>query len=404
MPIKLDLLFDRPTCPCGRRTWVNGQGSGLFKRSGLFEKGDWFRFACRLYRQGSADDHFHGVADSKGRPVELLRRKPRDPIKGRPRCSECRELLTAHGFKETSQGKGRYFVCTKPDCNAQGAYQLHYEKDGRWRLAKPARGPKPRDFGVDKCPACKRRSTLRSRGLFKSTRDYRQRLQRVVCQHCRATFRLVEYGKLEKAPSPGFQRKHDPPTCPVHGCAMKRGTTYRQGAIRVYRWRCSRSGCQRSVLLDGHGRPASSDQTRVEVVRAKPRRCAMLGCREVRVDQVDGRKRYCVSHSKLSYFQRWRVKRDRRAAITREGQLVLVGTARTATAAATEFGGWLAAELGLRGETHRSAARKTGIPWKTIYNWLAGISMPAEGDPQLLRLVQTFGIDPNGFAVRLATA
>jgi len=41
----------------------------------------------------------------------------------------------------------------------------------------------------------------------------------------------------------------------------------------------------------------------------------MLGCSEIRADQLDGRKRYCALHSELSYFQRWRLKRDRRAEI-----------------------------------------------------------------------------------------
>jgi hypothetical protein len=401
---RIDLPFDRPSCSCGRPAWFQRHGAGLVKRGDRLEDSEWWRFICRDYRKGTADNHFHGTVDSEGRRVELTNRKPRETIKGRPPCSECHGLLTARSFKNTVQGRGRYFVCTNPDCVRQGGHQLHLQKGSRWTPVELPRGPKPKDFGIGKCPECGRSGTLRSQGHFKGTEQYKQPLPRIQCQRCKTRFRLLEYGKLEKAPAPGFQRKHDPPRCPVHGRAMERGPSKVRNGIRLYRWRCSRTRCQKFVLLDNEGRPTSSDQARVDEARVNRRHCALLGCREPRVDQLDGRKRYCVEHSKLSYFQRWKVKRDRRAAIVRQGQLVLGGTARKAKMGAIEFGGWLAEELGLLGETHRSAARRTGIPWKTIYNWLAGISMPAQGDPQLIHLLETLGIDPNRFAVRLATA
>ncbi len=401
-----------PMCQCGRRTQLHRQGRGPFTRAGRREAGFWTRFTCPNYRRGISHNHFHGVIDGQGRPVELSRRHFKINLPGRPQCTECSELLATHAFNPLRNGGGRYFTCTTRGCSRRGEYLFHQEQEGgRWLPVYSAPGPKPQNLGTDECPGCGERGKLRSRGYFNKTRKYRKPYRRVECQACRQTFRLIQPGVLESAPAPGFQAKHKPPFCSVHGTAMRRGASLkRQDVGRFYQWRCRRARCKDSVLLDSNGSPVAPTPKRTPAINLRLR-CEMLGCNHPRDNQIDGRKRYCREHSRLSAFQRWREQKKRRIAIGDEihtrfrSAKVLIGTASGQTAGApTELGSWLSVELQKRGESYRTAARKADLNARKIYNWVAGISVPRRDDPDFARLIDRLRIDPGGIWGKLVGA
>jgi hypothetical protein len=332
------------------------------------------------------------------------RRRPRDLIKGRPNCAKCGGYLTARRFKETRHGRRRrYFTCTNPECSLAGDYRLHFEDEGgQWRYDPVRPGPQPEHFGVDRCPECDTQGTLRSRGWFPRTRAYDRRLRRVECAECGATFRLLSHGNLEKAPAPGFQRKHALPLCKTHGTTMERGASHRTAAgVRWYTWRCPRMRCTERVRLDADGRPISTTQRPDRPVTLRALECGMLGCRSVRADQVDGRKRYCMEHSRLSYFQRWRMNKQRRAALAHAMDSNGKPPGDTAASLRNEFGAWLARELMVRGEDYKSSARRADLPPKTVYNWVAGIARPNATDPKWRIFAERLQIDRAGLLVSI---
>jgi hypothetical protein len=305
--------------------------------------------------------------------------------------------MTAGGFKNTYLGRGRYFRCTQEDCLHAGNNQFHQQQRGKWRPVSLTRGPRPSDFGVDVCPECETRGKLRSRGRFNKTRKYKTRIRRIFCAECEATFRLIAPGNLEKAPAAGFQRKHRPPECRIHARAMERSSNHRRGDLRVYWWRCTRRPCLERIVLDGNGRAVESTRARkVEMPRLL---CGMMGCKQPRRDEVDGRKRYCIEHSGLSYFQRWWLKRRRRALIAETLDQRTRGSGRRSAVFLNEWGGWLAKELAGRGETYKSAARKADLAPKTVYNWLTGRARPEGDDPKWAHFTKRFAIDPNAFLI-----
>lgn len=399
----------RPSCPCGRVTWFQGEGSGRFKRNGTWATGRWFRFSCPNYRSGSKGVHLHEVVDIQGRPIELTRRNFHvEPPGGRPRCSGegCREPLTAARMVLTvAAGEHRYFVCRNIRCEEYSKYRAHLRTDQGWKRVTLARGPRVRDFGIDRCPDCGEEGMLRSRGHFPKTREYSQRLSRVRCDSCSAVFRLMAPGSLAKAPRPGFQRAHERPRCPDHGEMVRKGNYQRADLGIIYRWRCQRNHCQEAVLLDRNGTPVPPT--------ARPRKlpiifgCDMPGCEELRTDQLDGRKRYCLNHSRLSYFQRWRVKKRLLEAMSRDQTMrsdakIFRGHGVLNEDRRKSFGRLLRQELITRDLTPGAAARRTRLKMGTVQNWSRGVSLPRDRG-KFEQFARDLGIDLTPFEGYLET-
>ena len=400
----------RPTCWCGTRPHLQRQGSGPFKRGGAWSRGKWFRFVCPHYRAGRrAPSHLNEAVDGHGTSVELTHRRPRRDIQGRPKCrgAECGGWLTASGGTRTTlEGSGRYFVCTNIRCDEYRQHRFFLRTPQGWRKVNLPRGPRLKDVGVRRCPTCKKEGTLRSQGLFKATGQYRRRLPRIKCRSCGTIYRLVRPGELEKAPLPGFQLKHPAPPCRHHG-AMVRGSNHRREGIGpVYRWSCGHRGCSEFVYLDADGHPVPPPEP------AKPDqplvwRCGMPGCHEARGNQTDGRKRYCTSHSRLSYFQRWKQKKKIRDYSSGNRGIepvrpALVNRQLTHDAALrAEFGQLLRGELGKLGLTPGGAARKASLPTGTIQNWARGVSRPRNRE-EFIRLARRVGLKPSLFSNHLA--
>ncbi len=398
------LPVPRPRCQCGALVWVQGEGSGRFRRNGAWAKGRWFRFSCPGYRLGGSGTHFHAAIDIDGQPVELTRRHFRVQLAGRPKCSgevssgeDCRELLTAHRkLKTAAAGEYRYFVCTNIRCDGYGEYRAHMKTGPGWKRVILPRGPRVVDFGVDRCPNCGEKGTLRSRGRFGKTRQYPQRLRRVRCNACGSVFRQTPGGKLKKAPPPGFQWAHAPPRCSRHGEMTRSSNSRRPHLGIIYRWRCPRKRCQETALLDRTGKPVPPKEP--------PRKpsvafgCKMPGCEELRADQLDGRKRYCVNHTRLSYFLRWKLKRRLLRAMNRdESSRSDTKTFRGSRLLGDEdrrksFGRLLRQELMRRNLTPGAAARKTSLPVGTVQNWSRGVSLPRD-KRKFERLARGLGID-----------
>ena len=73
----------------------------------------------------------------------------------------------------------------------------------------------------------------------------------------------------------------------------------------------------------------------------------------------------------------------------------------TAASLRNESRGWLARELAIRGEHYKSAARKAGLPPKTLYNWIAGIARPNAIDAKWRLFVDRLQIDPASLLVSI---
>jgi hypothetical protein len=128
----------------------------------------------------------------------------------------------------------------------------------------------------------------------------------------------------------------------------------------------------------------------------------MPGCHEARENQTDGRKRYCPSHSKLSYFQRWKQKKKIReyssGSLIEPARPVLVNRQLTLDAARrAEFGQLLRGELEKLGLTPGGAARKASLPTGTIQNWARGVSRPRNRD-EFLRFARRVGLELSLFS------
>ena len=402
------LPVTRPHCPqCGLPAWFEREGSGRFKRKGTWANGRWFRFRCPRLRSGRPANHLQQTIDIHGQPVELTRRTFRRQLSGRPMCpgeessgKACGEPLTlARELKTLAPGEHRYFVCKNIRCDEWNRYNVHLKVGRKWKRVRLVRGPRVAEFGVDRCPKCGEKGTLRSRGRFGKTRQYLQRLRRVKCIACSSVFRLTSVGTLEKAPLPGFQRAHDPPRCPQHGEMVRSSNSRRADVGIVYLWRCRRRRCRERALLDRRGNPVPAKKPAPKERIAFG--CEMPGCFELRTDQVDWRKRYCPGHTRLSYFQRWKHKRRLQRALDgdqtmRPGAKVFRGLAIPADDRRKAFGRLLRSELNRQNLTPGAAARRTLLPVGTVQNWVRGVSLPRDWE-EFNRFLRALGIDAHLF-------
>jgi len=333
----------------------------------------------------------------------------------RPHCPKCGNLLTLHGgrtFQVPEAGKiltvpARYFACRNLRCKDYDKYRypwrLNPETD-QWEPLRLSRGPRVTDFGVAACPNCRATGTLRSEGLFPTTRNHTKRYPRVICRGggdrpgCGRRFRLIKHGLLDPAPKPGFPPRSDIPVCPEHGVPMKGTSWSRKGiADKVHRYRCQERGCRHSVLLDPTGNPIEGRRKPGPPVTLL---CDIPDCHEPRQNQRDLRKRCCRTHGELTDLQRFRLKRRVVTRLVAEGRARgIVGTTRLRRPGlAAAVGAFLQAEMMRLGLSVRGAATKTGLPETTLRHWLTGDVVPMGDD---LEPLATIGVDLERLRARL---
>lgn len=304
--------------------------------------------------------------------------------------------LVARSWKRTRAGRGRYFTCSNEECarSIVNVSQFFLPGDGGWKRVELERGMPAHNDG--RCLKCGGR--LMRAGFI----DKRARLRRLACENqgCRQRHTFDEKrGTLAPARAPGFQRKHDPPQCAEHSVAMRKARSWRrqEDGLRVYRWRCSRSRCPYVLYLDADG---DAVERRKPEAHLHALMCQMPGCKERRADNVDGRRRYCLDHSKLTDVQRHRLKRRLLAAITEEfGQRYSSKAAVDAGAPAragilTEWARWLRARAAAASLSAAELARVTGHG--SIRNWFGGISMPRSKE-DFARVGQVLGCSLDDF-------
>lgn len=327
------------------------------------------------------------------------RRHKRLPLGDRPKCPDCREWLVAH--RALKSGAGKYFSCSNEGCGLYHRYQAYRQTpSGRWEPFTPTRGPRVRTPATP-CPACSGKNTLRRIGHLGANGQRKMPVARVRCNKCGARFEFnEETGLLTPTRPSGFQRGLSPPECPKkHGPMRMTGNTRRAG-VTVYRYTCTQAPrCKAVVYRDTKGNLHEPPDQRVTEFRGFI--CDMPGCNNPRADQVDGRRRWCAEHERLTPVQRHRLVRKNEAwlealAEDRFASKRLVGVEKNPRRPGlhTEFALWLSGQLARRGLTTHGAALKAQLPPNTVRNWSIGLSLPDRvEDFEPLRPLLGYGLE-----------
>ena len=352
----------------------------------------------RLYRCPRYPDdqsrHDSLILEAVGTVTRRRRHNFRVDIGPRPPCPGCGEPMAVRQVKTTLEGEGRYFVCGDLRCEYWGIHLWHQQRGGGWVRIELLRGPRRKSTGADKCPHCEQQNTLFRAGYW----DPKKRVTRVMCRACQKRFRFD--GTLQPARPAGFQRKYSYPICPIHGEEMPPTSSHPRTGVWIKLHTCLRKGCGQRKRLGPDGREVTEPIRKPATVAGL--KCHIPGCGRLREDQADGRKRFCVDHAKLTYMQRSRLKqrknqRQRADLRQRLRSMVIIGDSAPRETL-HEFSLWFRDQLDLADLTLDEAARRSGEPKTTLWNWIHGISAPRTAQ-DFDRVGRTLGRDLIDFEV-----